>query len=110
MKSTTVLALLGASARACLSIVYSTAPLKTGLLIENSLVEMKIASWLAPIVGWSPKHGQPGLELSVLSSAYRLKAPSGLGVVLTARSNLDVLVLRSSTRLLRNQRCVLASQ
>ncbi len=95
--------------RSDLSIAHISAPLNCGPRIENSSAVTYRLVWSIPILGWSPKHGQPFPVGSVVSIEYSFHSPRGSGLCRTAMSRDDAVDESFRNRMVANQVCVLGS-
>src|ERR1700731_1989967 len=95
--------------RSALDTAYTCAPLNWGPRMENSLVVKYRLFWSNPSVGWSPKQGQPGPPLWVVSIAYSVHSPVGSLDALTAMSTLDAVPVLLRNRMITNHVLVVES-
>src|SRR5580692_1249943 len=92
-----------------LSIAHISAPLNCGPRIENSSAVMYRLVWSIPILGWSPKHGQPFPVGSVVSIEYSFHSPRGSELCRTAMSREDAVDESVMNMMVANQVWVLGS-
>src|SRR5215475_1452362 len=89
--------------RSALSMAHISAPLNSGPWSENSSAVTYRLVWSIPILGWSPRQGQPLPPRSVVSIEYCVHSPSGLGLCRTAISREAAVNVLLMNRLVANQ-------
>src|SRR6476646_9674069 len=89
--------------RSDLSIAHISAPLNCGPRMENSSAVTYRLVWSIPILGWSPKHGQPFPDGSVVSIEYSFHSPRGSELCRTAMSRDDAVDESFRNRMVANQ-------
>ncbi len=92
-----------------LSITHSSAPSNCGPRMENSSAVMYRLCWSMPILGWSPKHGQPRPPGSVASMENMFHSPSGSFACRTAISVVPTVPVLFRNRITENQVVVAGS-
>src|SRR6516162_955638 len=71
--------------------------------MENSSAVTYRLVWSIPILGWSPKQGQPFPVASVVSIAYSFHSPIGLAPCRTAISREPAVNVSLRNRMVANQ-------
>jgi hypothetical protein len=82
---------------------HISAPLNSGPRIENSSAVTYRLVWSIPILGWSPKQGQPFPPRSVVSIENWVHSPRGLGLCRTAISRDPAVNVSFRNRIVANQ-------
>src|SRR5215472_626038 len=92
-----------------LSTTHSSEPSNCGPWMENWSAVMYRFCWSMPILGWSPKHGQPRPPGSVASIEYSFHSPSGSLACRTAIRTVPTVPVSFRNRMVENQVVVAGS-
>ena len=95
--------------RPALSMTQSSGPSNCGPWMENWSAVTYRFCWSMPILGWSPKHGQPRPPRSVESITYSFHSPSGSLACRTAISRDPAVPASLMNRMVENHVVVAGS-